>query len=73
MVLSKEKRLYMNVILVYSTLIYVCKYKQLNYAKYISNNSTAMHIQSLTIKVQFFQKYKIEIRQKIREKGKNGK
>ena len=44
MVLSKEKRLYMNVILVYSTLIYVCKYKQLNYAKYISNNSTAMHI-----------------------------
>ena len=68
MVLSKEKRLYMNVILVYSTLIYVCKYKQLNYTKYISNNSTAMHILE-----QFFQKYKIEIRQKIREKGKNGK
>ena len=44
MVLSKEKRLYMNVILVYSTLIYACKYKQLNYTKYISNNSTAMHI-----------------------------
>ena len=30
-------------ILLYSTLIYICKTKQLNYTKFISNDSTAVH------------------------------
>ena len=31
-------------ILVYSTLIYTCKYKQLNHKKCISNNGTVVHV-----------------------------
>ena len=39
-----KRGFYHMLILVYSTLIYTCKYKQLNHKKCISNNGTAVHV-----------------------------
>lgn len=47
-------RLYYNIILVYSTLIYTCKCKQRNNTKRASQNSTAVHILGQKGKSAFF-------------------
>ena len=51
----KLSGIYSNVILVYSRPIHTCKYKQLNYTKWLSNDDNAVHILGHGTKTCFFQ------------------
>ena len=61
MALNSRDFISKNAILVYSTLIYTCKYKQLNFTRYASNNSTV--VQGYENKSSIFlEKYKISLK-----------
>ena len=61
-------------ILVNSTLIYTCKYKHLNYTKFISKNSSVKHILGMEARARFFQKITksgSKMAKQATEKGQN--